>query len=57
MHDHHDHSHGGHSHGAEPRDAPDGRGWFVEPTVFADVSNDQTIAREEVFGPVLAIIP
>ncbi|HEY6524695.1 MAG TPA: aldehyde dehydrogenase [Solirubrobacteraceae bacterium] len=36
---------------------PDGRGWFVEPTVFADVTNDQTIAREEVFGPVLSIIP
>jgi aldehyde dehydrogenase (NAD+) len=36
---------------------PAGRGWFVEPTVFADVSNDQTIAREEVFGPVLSIIP
>ena len=36
---------------------PDGRGWFVEPTVFADVSNDQRIAREEVFGPVLSIIP
>jgi aldehyde dehydrogenase (NAD+) len=36
---------------------PDGRGWFVEPTVFADVSNDQTIAREEVFGPVLSVIP
>jgi aldehyde dehydrogenase (NAD+) len=36
---------------------PEGRGWFVEPTVFADVSNDQTIAREEVFGPVLSIIP
>jgi aldehyde dehydrogenase (NAD+) len=35
---------------------PDGRGWFVEPTVFADVNNDQTIAREEVFGPVLSII-
>ena len=32
---------------------PAGRGWFVEPTVFADVSNDQMIAREEVFGPVL----
>jgi aldehyde dehydrogenase (NAD+) len=36
---------------------PGGRGWFVEPTVFADVSNDQTIAREEVFGPVLSVIP
>jgi len=35
---------------------PDGRGWFVEPTVFADVTNDQTIAREEVFGPVLSVI-
>lgn len=33
------------------------KGWFVEPTVFADVSNGSTIAREEIFGPVLAIIP
>jgi aldehyde dehydrogenase (NAD+) len=33
------------------------RGYFVRPTVFADVSNDMTIAREEVFGPVLAMIP
>jgi aldehyde dehydrogenase (NAD+) len=32
-------------------------GNFVEPTLFADVSNDMTIAREEVFGPVLAVIP
>lgn len=32
-------------------------GYFVEPTVFADVSNDMAIAREEIFGPVLAIIP
>ncbi|MCB1388640.1 MAG: aldehyde dehydrogenase family protein [Rhodobacteraceae bacterium] len=38
---------------------PDGlnRGFFVRPTVFADVSNDMTIAREEIFGPVLSIIP
>jgi len=38
---------------------PDGltRGYFVKPTVFADVSNDMTIAREEIFGPVLCIIP
>jgi len=38
---------------------PDGfnRGYFVRPTVFADVANDMTIAREEVFGPVLAMIP
>jgi len=38
---------------------PDGldTGYFVKPTVFADVSNDMTIAREEIFGPVLSIIP
>ena len=33
------------------------KGYFVRPTVFADVSNDMTIAREEIFGPVLSIIP
>ncbi|MCC5903389.1 MAG: aldehyde dehydrogenase family protein [Halomonas sp.] len=32
-------------------------GFFVEPTVFADVSNEMVIAREEIFGPVLSIIP
>jgi len=32
-------------------------GYFVKPTVFADVSNDMLIAREEVFGPVLSLIP
>jgi aldehyde dehydrogenase (NAD+) len=31
-------------------------GWFVQPTVFADVDNSMTIAQEEIFGPVLAII-
>ena len=38
---------------------PDGltRGYFAKPTVFADVRNDMTIAREEIFGPVLCIIP
>jgi aldehyde dehydrogenase (NAD+) len=38
---------------------PDGltKGYFVKPTVFADVRNDMTIAREEIFGPVLCIIP
>ena len=38
---------------------PDGfeTGYFVRPTIFADVANDMPIAREEVFGPVLAIIP
>jgi aldehyde dehydrogenase (NAD+) len=33
------------------------RGFFARPTVFADVRNDMTIAREEIFGPVLAILP
>jgi aldehyde dehydrogenase (NAD+) len=33
------------------------KGYFARPTVFADVSNDMTIAREEIFGPVLSIIP
>ncbi len=33
------------------------RGYFVRPTVFADVNNDMTIAQEEIFGPVLSIIP
>lgn len=32
-------------------------GYFVKPTLFSDVRNDMTIAREEIFGPVLAIIP
>ncbi|MEM0899862.1 MAG: aldehyde dehydrogenase family protein [Pseudomonadota bacterium] len=38
---------------------PDGfnRGYYSRPTVFADVSNDMRIAREEVFGPVLVVIP
>jgi aldehyde dehydrogenase (NAD+) len=33
------------------------RGYYVRPTVFADVNNDMTIAREEIFGPVLTMIP
>jgi aldehyde dehydrogenase (NAD+) len=33
------------------------RGYYVRPTVFADVTNDMTIAREEIFGPVLAMLP
>jgi len=38
---------------------PDGhdKGWFVKPTVFSDVANSMRIAREEIFGPVLVIIP
>jgi aldehyde dehydrogenase (NAD+) len=33
------------------------KGWYVEPTLFADVDNSMTIAREEIFGPVLVLIP
>jgi acyl-CoA reductase-like NAD-dependent aldehyde dehydrogenase len=33
------------------------RGWFVEPTVFANTDNTTTIAREEIFGPVLTVMP
>jgi acyl-CoA reductase-like NAD-dependent aldehyde dehydrogenase len=33
------------------------RGWFVEPTVFGNVDNSSTIAQEEIFGPVLSVIP
>lgn len=33
------------------------RGYFVRPTVFSNVNNDMTIAREEIFGPVLAMLP
>lgn len=38
---------------------PDGfeTGWYVKPTIFADVRNDMRVAREEIFGPVLVIIP
>ncbi len=32
-------------------------GWYAKPTIFADVNNDMRIAREEIFGPVLVIIP
>ena len=39
------------------RPAGHDRGWFVEPTIFADVDNSDVIAREEIFGPVLAVIP
>jgi aldehyde dehydrogenase (NAD+) len=32
------------------------RGWYVRPTIFADVTNDMAIARQEIFGPVLSIL-
>ena len=41
--------------GGRPADQPNG--WYIEPTVFADVDNGMQIAREEIFGPVLSVIP
>jgi aldehyde dehydrogenase (NAD+) len=41
--------------GGRPDHLP--RGWYVEPTLFADVDNAMTVAREEIFGPVLVMIP
>lgn len=41
--------------GDRPAGLPDG--WFVEPTVFADVDNSERIAQEEIFGPVLTVTP
>ena len=38
-------------------DSPREVGWYVRPTLFSGVRNDMTIAREEIFGPVLAVIP
>ncbi|GAA4571084.1 aldehyde dehydrogenase [Planotetraspora kaengkrachanensis] len=38
-------------------DRPFDRGWYVAPTVFAGATNDMRIAREEIFGPVLTVIP
>ena len=35
---------------------PDREGYFIEPTVFADVTDDMTIAREEIFGPVMCVL-
>lgn len=41
--------------GGRPADLD--RGWYIEPTVFAGVDNASTIAQEEIFGPVLSVIP
>jgi betaine-aldehyde dehydrogenase len=43
--------------GGVPADPQLQRGYFVEPTIFYDVDNAATIAREEIFGPVMAVIP
>jgi aldehyde dehydrogenase (NAD+) len=41
--------------GGRPAHLP--KGWYVEPTVFADVDSSMTIAQEEIFGPVITVIP
>jgi acyl-CoA reductase-like NAD-dependent aldehyde dehydrogenase len=43
--------------GDAPADGGLAGGYFVPPTIFADASNDMTIAREEIFGPVMTVIP
>ncbi len=43
--------------GGNGRPANIEKGWYVQPTVFADVDNSMRIAQEEIFGPVLAVIP
>jgi acyl-CoA reductase-like NAD-dependent aldehyde dehydrogenase len=42
--------------GGAPADV-DGKGWFMQPTILDGVRNDMLVAREEIFGPVLAVIP
>jgi betaine-aldehyde dehydrogenase len=43
--------------GGRPSGADFAKGWYVEPTVFSDVDNKMKIAQEEIFGPVLVVIP
>ena len=43
--------------GGTPRDPALSKGFFVEPTIFADVDNRARVAQEEIFGPVLVVIP
>jgi len=43
--------------GGPDRPAHLNKGYFIKPTVFADVNNNMTIAKEEIFGPVVSIIP
>jgi acyl-CoA reductase-like NAD-dependent aldehyde dehydrogenase len=43
--------------GPEKPEGVNAEGYFVRPTVFSNVTNDMTIAREEIFGPVLSILP
>ncbi|HEV3459874.1 MAG TPA: aldehyde dehydrogenase family protein [Thermoanaerobaculia bacterium] len=44
------------AHGGEPATVG-GKGWFMQPTVLDQVHNDMTVAREEIFGPVVVVIP
>ncbi|HUO48638.1 MAG TPA: aldehyde dehydrogenase [Acidimicrobiales bacterium] len=43
--------------GGRPKGADFAKGWYVEPTVFSNVDNKMRIAQEEIFGPVLVVIP
>ena len=43
--------------GPDKPEGVNGEGYFVRPTVFSEVRNDMTIAQEEIFGPVLSILP
>ncbi len=43
--------------GGRPTGSEFAKGWYVEPTVFSDVDNKMKIAQEEIFGPVLVVIP
>jgi aldehyde dehydrogenase (NAD+) len=43
--------------GGRPSGSGFDKGWYVEPTVFSDVDNKMKIAQEEIFGPVLVVIP
>ncbi|HEX9890049.1 MAG TPA: aldehyde dehydrogenase family protein [Nitriliruptorales bacterium] len=43
--------------GARATEGPLASGWFVQPTVFADIRNDARVAQEEIFGPVVAVMP
>ncbi|SLN13318.1 NAD/NADP-dependent betaine aldehyde dehydrogenase [Roseovarius albus] len=43
--------------GGEPVHPPDCDGWFIAPTIFTDVAPEMAVARDEIFGPVLAVLP
>jgi len=43
--------------GDQNKEGDNAKGWFVNPTIFADCDNNMRIAREEIFGPVLTVIP